>query len=97
MTPSPNSSLIDGPPTLGFADAPAMAANVSGTVFVIEANGTRRGQARGALARLRMGRARILGAVLTKFNAKSSAYGGYDYAYDYAYGVETGGDGKAGS
>ena len=89
--------VIDGPPTLGFADAPAMAANVAGTVFVIEANGTRRGQARGALARLRVGRARILGAVLTKFNAKSSAYGGYDYAYDYAYGVDAQADGKAGT
>ncbi|MBN8528766.1 MAG: polysaccharide biosynthesis tyrosine autokinase [Caulobacterales bacterium] len=87
--------VIDGPPTLGFADAPAMAANVAGTVFVIEANGTRRGQARGALARLRMGRARILGAVLTKFNAKSSAYGAYDYAYDYAYGADSNADRKA--
>lgn len=87
--------VIDGPPTLGFADAPAMAASVSGVVFVIEANGTRRGQARGALARLRMGRARILGAVLTKFNAKASTYGGYDYAYDYAYGADAPADGKA--
>jgi hypothetical protein len=26
--------------------------------------------------------------VLTKFNAKSTSYGGYDYAYDYKYGGE---------
>lgn len=78
--------VIDGPPTLGFADAPVMAASVAGTIFVVESRGTRRGQARGALRRLAMGRSRILGVVLTKFNAKTSAYGGYDYAYDYKYG-----------
>lgn len=78
--------IIDGPPVLGFADAPILAANVSGTVFVLEAGGTRRAQARGALRRLTMGRGRIIGAVLSKFNTKTLQYGGYDYAYDYSYG-----------
>lgn len=78
--------VIDGPPVLGFADAPLLAANVGGTLFVLESRGTRRGQARGALKRLRVGRARLLGAVLTKFNTKATVYGGYDYAYDYNYG-----------
>lgn len=78
--------VIDGPPILGFADAPLLASSVVGTVFVLEANGTRRAQARGALRRLSVGRARILGAVLTKFNTKKIQYGGYDYAYDYNYG-----------
>ncbi|KQY84856.1 hypothetical protein ASD25_07535 [Brevundimonas sp. Root1423] len=78
--------VIDGPPVLGFADAPLLAAAVEGTVFAIEAKGTRRAQARGALRRLRMGNARILGAVLTKFNMTATQYGGYDYAYDYNYG-----------
>lgn len=80
--------VIDGPPVLGFADAPLLAAVVSGVVFVVESRGTRRGQARGALRRLRVGRAHLLGAVLTKFNVKSTSYGGYDYAYDYHYGEE---------
>ena len=80
--------VIDGPPVLGFADAPLLAAVVSGVVFVVESRGTRRGQARGALRRLRVGRAHLLGAVLTKFNAKSTSYGGYDYAYDYHYGAD---------
>lgn len=80
-------TVIDGPPVLGFADAPMLAAAVSGTVFVLESRGTRRGQARGALRRLQVGRARLLGAVLSKFNAKSTSYGGYDYAYDYNYGA----------
>lgn len=78
--------VIDGPPVLGFADAPLLASSVGGTVFVLEAKGTRRAQARGALRRLTVGNAHILGAVLTKFNTKAVQYGGYDYAYDYHYG-----------
>ncbi len=80
--------IVDGPPVLGFADAPMLAAAVSGVLFVLESRGTRRGQARGALKRLQVGRAHLLGAVLTKFSAKSTSYGGYDYAYDYHYGAE---------
>lgn len=78
--------VIDGPPVLGFADAPLLASAVGGTVFVVEAKGTRRAQARGALRRLAVGNGHILGAVLTKFNTKAVQYGGYDYAYDYHYG-----------
>ena len=78
--------VIDGPPVLGFADAPLLAASVGGVLFVLESRGTRRGQARGALGRLRVGQARLLGAVLTKFNTKTTSYGGYDYSYDYNYG-----------
>ncbi len=80
--------IIDGPPVLGFADAPLLAAAVEGTLFVVESRNTRRAQARGAVRRLSMGNSRILGVVFTKFNAKSAAYGGYDYAYDYNYGSE---------
>lgn len=80
--------VIDGPPVLGFADAPVLAAAVTGTVFVLESRGTRRAQARGALRRLMIGRGAILGAVLTKFNTKALQYGAYDYAYDYEYGGE---------
>ena len=86
--------IVDGPPVLGFADSPVLAASVGGVLFVLESRGTRRGQARGALRRLKMGRARLLGAVLTKFNAKTTTYGGYDYAYDYNYGAEPEGSGK---
>lgn len=80
--------VIDGPPVLGFADAPMLASAVNGVLFVLESRGTRRGQARGALRRLRVGRAHLLGTVLAKFSAKSASYGGYDYAYDYHYGAE---------
>jgi succinoglycan biosynthesis transport protein ExoP len=81
--------VIDGPPVLGLADAPTLAAAVEGTVFVVESKGTRRGLGKTAVQRLLSGRARILGGILTKFDAKKSAYGygaGYAYAYDYSYG-----------
>lgn len=81
--------VIDGPPVLGFADAPLLASAVSGTIFVLQSRSTRRGQARGALRRLQVGRGHLLGLVLTKFNTSTAKYGGYgyDYAYDYQYGV----------
>lgn len=78
--------VIDGPPVLGFADAPLLASSVQGTVLVIESKHTRRAQARGALRRLVVGDTHLLGAILTKFNVKSATYGSYDYAYDYNYG-----------
>lgn len=80
--------VIDGPPVLGFADAPLLASAVSGVVFVLEAHGTRRAQARGAIKRLTVRNSRLIGAVLTKFNTKKTQYGAYDYAYDYSYGGE---------
>jgi capsular exopolysaccharide synthesis family protein len=86
--------IIDGPPVLGFADAPVLASNVGATLFVLESRGTRRGQARGALRRLQMGHAHLVGIALTKFNAKTTSYGGYDYAYDYQYGASAGARGQ---
>ncbi len=77
--------VIDGPPVLGFADAPLLASHVPGTLFVLESRMTRRGQARGGLRRLGQARARVLGAVLTKFAAPKGGYG-YGYYYDYDYG-----------
>jgi hypothetical protein len=42
---------------------------------------------RDALKRLRASRTRIIGALLTKLDARHAAYGyGYAYEYDYAYG-----------
>jgi len=79
--------IIDGPPVLGLADAPRLAAAVDGVVFVIEANGAHRGHAKTALKRLSTSRAKIIGAVLTKFSAKYSGYGD-DYGYSYRYGAE---------
>jgi succinoglycan biosynthesis transport protein ExoP len=82
--------IIDGPPVLGFADAPILAAQVTGFLFVAESRGARRSQVRGALRRLASGHARLLGVVLTKFNARAAtSYGAYDYAYDYDYAADS--------
>lgn len=89
-------AVIDGPPVLGFADAPLLASAVGGTVFVLETKATRRAQARGALRRLFSSNGRILGGVLTKFNVKATQYGGYDYAYDYSYGDRAAPERRAG-
>lgn len=76
--------LIDGPPVLGLADAPAIASIVDATVFVIEANRSSRGKTKAAIRRLLSARAKIIGAVLTKFDAKRIGYGN-DYGYYYYY------------
>ena len=86
LTDRYNHVVIDGPPVLGFADAPILSSAVGGTVFVLASRSVRRAQAHGALRRLAIGDIRLLGAVLTKFDTKAAQYGGYNYAYDYTYG-----------
>lgn len=81
--------VIDGPPVIGLADAPILASRAAATVLVVEAGGARRSVVRIATRRLLQARAKLLGALLTKFDAKSSSYGygyGYSYAYSYEYG-----------
>jgi len=79
--------VIDSPPVLGLADAPALAALVDGVVFVVEAQRGRRGALKTALRRLKAVDATLLGAVLTKFDAVKAGGGAADYyCYDqYRY------------
>ena len=77
--------LVDAPPVLGLADAPNLASHVDATLFVVQANHTRGRQARAALGRLRTGRAHVIGALLTKFDAKINGYTTED-GYSYSYG-----------
>lgn len=86
--------IFDGPPVLGFADAPLISSVTAGTIMVVEAGRTGRSQIANTLHRLNMARAKVLGVVLTKFDARQAAYGagyGETYAYDYAYGAESNG------
>jgi capsular exopolysaccharide synthesis family protein len=81
--------ILDGPPVMGLADAPLIASVATGALVTIEAGRTSRAQARAAIKRLRLGNARIFGAVLTKFDSRKTAYGygyNYNYEYDYQYG-----------
>lgn len=81
--------VIDGPPVMSLSDAPQLSSHAAATVLVIEAGGTRRNVAALALKRLRAARARVVGALLTKFDATKAAYGAsYAYSYSYNYGRE---------
>lgn len=79
--------IIDGPPVMGFADAPLIANAVEGCVFVIDSSRAHRGQVRHALRRLRELRVSVLGVVLTKYDTRRLGYGEY-YGYYYRYGDE---------
>ena len=78
--------VLDGPPVLGLADATLLGGVADGVMLVVEAGKTRVGAARGAVRRLQAGRARVLGALLTKFDPRKVGYGArerYDYYYEY--------------
>jgi succinoglycan biosynthesis transport protein ExoP len=75
--------IVDAPPLLGLADAALLGALCDATIFVVQANRTRRPGALSALERLKAGRAKIIGTILTRY--KATAGYGYAYAY-YAYG-----------
>ncbi|MEO1922357.1 MAG: polysaccharide biosynthesis tyrosine autokinase [Sphingomonadaceae bacterium] len=79
--------VIDSPPVLGLSDAPLIASAVDATVFVIAANSTAERAAVGSLRRLYDARAKVLGAVLTKFESRAH---GYSYNYEYEYGQKRG-------
>lgn len=78
--------IIDGPPVLGIADAPILSNLVGGTLLVVQAGDTRIKTAQTAIKRLAVARARILGGLLTHYDAKVAGYG-YDYESYYAYGT----------
>lgn len=80
--------IVDGPPVLGLADAVLLATNVEGTVFVVEANGSHNGHAKAAVRRLTTSGVHLLGAVLTKFDARKIGYGDYYGYYGYSYGQD---------
>ena len=80
--------IIDGPPILGLADAPILANRATATLLVIEAGETRVAVARNAIKRIFAARGHLIGAVMTKYNAKLHSgygYGAGDYDY-YSYG-----------
>ncbi|WP_019517883.1 GumC family protein [Sphingomonas sp. Mn802worker] len=70
--------VIDGPPILGLADSPLLSTVAQATLMVIEAGRTRTRAAIEAQARLRTAGARMVGAILTRYQAQA--------AYGYGYG-----------
>jgi capsular exopolysaccharide synthesis family protein len=82
--------VIDGPPTLGLADSPLLAAAAGNLLFVIESGKTRTRAAIEALNRLEATGTHVLGATLTKAVSGGGTYGygryGHGYGYGYGYG-----------
>ena len=79
--------VIDGPPTLGLADSPLLAAAAGNVLFVIESGKTRTRAAIEALNRVEATGAHVLGATLTKAEAGTVYdYNRYGYRYGYGYG-----------
>jgi capsular exopolysaccharide synthesis family protein len=77
--------IVDGPPVLGLADAPSLAAVCNGTLLVVEAGRTRTPAVIGAINRLEASGAYVIGALLTKATERSGSYG---YGYQpYRYGL----------
>ena len=72
--------VIDGPPVMGLADAQILSSASAATVFVVGAGQLRTALVRGALARLQLSRASVIGVVLTKYDAKAAGYG-YGYGH----------------
>jgi polysaccharide biosynthesis transport protein len=90
-------TVLDGPPVMGLADAPLVASIVAGTIMVVSVGEGRRGAIRGALRRLHFARARLIGAVVNKFDSRKVAYRyGYGYGYGHGYGYGTYGYGYGG-
>lgn len=77
--------VIDSPPIMGLADAPLIATRVEGVIVAIESHGIRTSLVKTALGRLASANARVIGSVLTKFEARKAHYG-YGYEYGYGYG-----------
>lgn len=74
--------VLDSPPVMGLADAPLIGNRVEAVIYVVESHGIRSRQVRMALARLNDAGARVIGAVLTKFEVRRANLG-YEYGYDY--------------
>ena len=72
-------------PVMGLADAPLIASRVERVIYAVESHGIRASMVKTALGRLISANARVIGGVLTKFEARKAHYG-YGYEYGYSYG-----------
>jgi succinoglycan biosynthesis transport protein ExoP len=78
--------MVDSAPVLGLSDAPLVATNVDGVVFVTESARTSVRGVQNAIARLQQTGATLLGVVLSRFDPGKSGYSyEYRYAYEYSY------------
>lgn len=76
--------FVDSAPILALADALVVSNNCEATIYVIEAGRNSPNAVLRAIGRLQENSAKIVGAILSRFDAGRMGYG-YDYAYGYAY------------
>jgi capsular exopolysaccharide synthesis family protein len=82
--------IIDGPPVLGFADAPLLAGVCRATVLLVAARSTSRSMAQNACTRLVATGGNLIGGILNKFDRRAAGLNYGDNAYGY-YSYEYGG------
>ena len=88
--------ILDGPPVIGLADALVLANMAKATLFVVNAEATRRGEVLGAVRRLAQANARLVGVVMSQVKPAGRGYGyGYGYGYNYDYMYSYGGSNDA--
>ena len=83
--------IIDTPPVLAVTDAVIIAPYVSGLVFVVGAEMTRRAHAERAIQTIQSGKPNIIGAVLNRVDLNRNKYyysRYYGYHYKSYYGSE---------
>ncbi|MEL7111015.1 MAG: polysaccharide biosynthesis tyrosine autokinase [Pseudomonadota bacterium] len=77
--------VVDSPPVLSFTDSPRLGAAVEGAVVVIQCGLIRSPSALRTVSQLYESRTNVLGAVLTKFDAKKAGYEYSQYYSSYGY------------
>ena len=78
--------IVDGPPTLGMADASFLAAFVGNVMLVVESGRTRTRAARDAIDRIAISGSHLLGVTVTKSPEEATRYGYYEYRYGASIG-----------
>ena len=78
--------IVDSPPVLAFADAPIISSRCEASLVMIESGRVRKNAVTRTLERMLFANANIIGAVLTKFDARKAGQGNADNYYSYGGG-----------
>jgi polysaccharide biosynthesis transport protein len=73
--------VVDGPPVMALADALLLASVTIGTLMIVRACDTPKKVVKRAMNRLHFARARMIGTLLNRFDARKA---GFEYGYGYS-------------
>ncbi len=76
--------IVDTPPVLSFSDSPILGSLCKGVLIVVQSGRNRTPDVMRTINRMRDSQSNVIGALLTKFDAKKD---GYYYSY-YGYGAQ---------